>query len=145
MGCIPQWCSMTRENIIYRLRRPRTVVFMTRKPLSKTEQKKRGMDHNGFVRRFMFATGIENSYPTIALPDGRTKRVDEMEKTLHYERWRDDFELVKELGIEYLRYGPPYYKCHVAPGKYDWSFADETFNALHKMEITPIADLCHFG
>jgi len=29
----------------------------------------------------MFATGIENSYPTILLPDGRVKRVDEMEKT----------------------------------------------------------------
>ena len=33
---------------------------------------------------FMFATGIENSYPTIMLPDGTTKRVDEMEKTLNW-------------------------------------------------------------
>ena len=32
-------------------------------------------------RRFMFATGIENSYPTIPSADGTTKRVDEMEKT----------------------------------------------------------------
>ena len=30
--------------------------------------------------KFMFSTGIENSYPTIQLPDGTTKRVDEMEK-----------------------------------------------------------------
>ncbi|MEJ7684476.1 MAG: hypothetical protein WKG06_42845 [Segetibacter sp.] len=30
--------------------------------------------------QFMFATGIENSYPTIQLPDGSTKRVDELEK-----------------------------------------------------------------
>lgn len=96
-------------------------------------------------RRFMFATGIENSYPTIRLPDGSTGRVDEMEKTGHYRRWRDDFGLVKELGIEYLRYGPPYYKTHVSPGSYDWAFADETFNALKEMGITPIADLCHFG
>jgi beta-glucosidase/6-phospho-beta-glucosidase/beta-galactosidase len=96
-------------------------------------------------RRFMFATGIENSYPTIQLPDGRTHRVDEMEKTRHYQRWREDFDLVKELGICYLRYGPPYYKAHVAAGRYDWDFADETFHALKKMQITPIADLCHFG
>ena len=96
-------------------------------------------------RRFMFATGIENSYPTIHLPDGTKKRVDEMEKTDHYRRWREDFELVRELGIEYLRYGPPYYKTHLGPGKYDWSFADETFNTLREMRITPIADLCHFG
>lgn len=96
-------------------------------------------------RRFMFATGIENSYPTIKLPDGKIKRVDEMEKCDHYNRWREDFELVRELGIEFLRYGAPYYKTHVAPGQYDWDFADEAFGALKEMDIEPIADLCHFG
>jgi beta-glucosidase/6-phospho-beta-glucosidase/beta-galactosidase len=94
---------------------------------------------------FMFATGIENSYPTIGLPDGTVFRVDEMAKTGHYERWQEDFQLVKEMGIEHLRYGPPYYRCHLGPGRYDWSFADETFTALKEMGITPIADLCHFG
>lgn len=96
-------------------------------------------------RQFMFATGIENSYPTIALANGKTKRIDEMEKCGHYKHWREDFALVKELDIEYLRYGPPYYSTHTGPGKYDWSFADETLNALHEMGIRPIADLCHFG
>lgn len=93
----------------------------------------------------MFATGIENSYPTIVLPDGKTKRVDEMEKTSHYDNWEKDFGLVKQLGIEFLRYGPPYYKTHVAPGKYDWDFADKTFHKLKELHITPIVDLCHFG
>jgi beta-glucosidase/6-phospho-beta-glucosidase/beta-galactosidase len=58
--------------------------------------------------KFMFTTGIENSYPTILLPDGTEKRVDEMEKTGHYERWREDFSLLPEIGIEFLRYGVPY-------------------------------------
>jgi beta-glucosidase/6-phospho-beta-glucosidase/beta-galactosidase len=98
-----------------------------------------------FMPEFMFATGIENSYPTIGLPDGTTLRVDEMAKTRHYDCWREDFQLVKGLGIEHLRYGPPYYACHLGPGRYDWSFADETFAALKDMGITPIADLCHFG
>jgi len=93
----------------------------------------------------MFATGIENSYPTILLPDGTTKRVDEMEKTGHYIQWEKDFELVKEMGIEFLRYGPPYYKTHIAPGKFDWSFTDVTFNRLKELGITPLVDLCHFG
>ncbi|HEX6283545.1 MAG TPA: family 1 glycosylhydrolase, partial [Pyrinomonadaceae bacterium] len=96
-------------------------------------------------RPFMFATGIENSYPTVATEDGKTKRVDEMAKCFHYERWREDFQLVKELGLEYLRYGPPYYSTHKGPGQYDWSFADETFQSLRELGITPIADLCHFG
>jgi beta-glucosidase/6-phospho-beta-glucosidase/beta-galactosidase len=97
------------------------------------------------MHRFMFATGIENSYPTIKLPDGSTKRVDELEKTDFYNRWREDFGLVKELGIEYLRYGAPYYKTHLAPDKYDWNFSDETFAELQKLNVTPIVDLCHFG
>lgn len=94
---------------------------------------------------FMFATGIENSHPTILLPNGKTQRVDEMEKTHHYARWREDFQLVREVGIEYLRYGIPYYKTHLGPGRYDWSFTDETFNELKRLGITPIVDLCHFG
>lgn len=93
----------------------------------------------------MFATGIENSYPTIVLPDGKIKRVDEMEKTGHYNRWKEDLQLVKELGVEFLRYGPPYYQVHMGPGKYDWSFTDKTFNYLQELNITPIIDLCHFG
>ncbi|HWE52122.1 MAG TPA: family 1 glycosylhydrolase [Bryobacteraceae bacterium] len=92
----------------------------------------------------MFATGIENSYPTIEWK-GATIRQDEFAKTKHYERWRDDFRLLKELGIPCLRYGPPYFLTHKGPGKFDWSFADETFHALRRQNTEPIADLCHFG
>ena len=97
------------------------------------------------MKNFMFATGIENSYPTIQLPDGSTKRVDELEKTNHYKYWETDFNLVKEMGISYLRYGAPYYSTHIAPGKYNWAFTDETFNRLKQLDITPLVDLCHFG
>jgi beta-glucosidase/6-phospho-beta-glucosidase/beta-galactosidase len=95
--------------------------------------------------KFIFATGIENSYPNIKLPGGSIKRVDEMEKCGHYKNWQLDFELVTEMGISFLRYGPPYYKTHLAPGKYDWIFTDDTFHRLRELHITPIVDLCHFG
>ena len=98
-----------------------------------------------FTSRFMFATGIENSYPTILLPSGEVKRVDELEKTNHYTHWKRDFELTQEMGIEFLRYGPPYYKTHLGPEQYDWEFTDLTFGAMREMGITPIVDLCHFG
>jgi beta-glucosidase/6-phospho-beta-glucosidase/beta-galactosidase len=97
------------------------------------------------LAHFLFATGVENSYPTIELPDGSTKRVDEMEKCRHYQCWEEDFQLVGNLGIEFLRYGPPYYNTHLGPGKYDWHFTDLTFGRLKEIGITPIADLCHFG
>ncbi|MFL5332481.1 MAG: family 1 glycosylhydrolase, partial [Geminicoccaceae bacterium] len=94
---------------------------------------------------FMLATGIENSYPTIALPDGTPKRVDSMIKCGHDRLWREDFALLKEQGIEYLRYGPPYYQTHMGPGRYDWTFSDDTLHALREQGVVPIADLCHFG
>ena len=96
------------------------------------------------MSEFMFATGIENSYPTIEW-QGKTIRQDELAKTKHYERWRDDFRLLRELEIQYLRYGAPYFSTHTGPGRYDWEFTDETFRALHDQKVTPIVDLCHFG
>jgi beta-glucosidase/6-phospho-beta-glucosidase/beta-galactosidase len=91
---------------------------------------------------FLFATGIENSYPT--LKGGKT-RVDEMEKCGHYKYWHTDFDRVQEMGISFLRYGPPIHRTWLAPGKYDWGFADMTFHDLRKRDIVVIADLCHFG
>ena len=46
---------------------------------------------------FIFATGIENSNPTIE--NGRV-RMDEMDKCGHYQHWSTDFDLVQELGAE---------------------------------------------
>jgi beta-glucosidase/6-phospho-beta-glucosidase/beta-galactosidase len=97
------------------------------------------------VARFMFCTGIENSYPTVPAANGANRRVDEMEKAKHYQCWKEDFSLIPELGISHLRYGVPYYTAHRGPDRYDWQFADETFAELQRLKITPIADLCHFG
>jgi beta-glucosidase len=90
----------------------------------------------------MFATGIENSVPTI---DGGRTRVDEMESCGHYQRWREDFALVEDMGIGYLRFGPPIHKTWLGDDKYDWEFADLTFADLKRRNIVPIVDLCHFG
>ena len=98
----------------------------------------------------MWATGIEGSDPTIAVPDGRggvrTRRVDPYAAGGFYDRWRDDFALVRhDLGLRCLRYGPAYHATHVGPGRYDWSFADETFAELRRLGVEPVVDLCHFG
>ncbi len=90
---------------------------------------------------FMFATGIENSYPTIA--GGR--RIDQMEKCGHYDRWREDLALVRDLGLHYLRWGQALYKTHLGPGRYDWDWADEVMAEMARLDIQPVLDLCHFG
>lgn len=90
---------------------------------------------------FLFATGIENSYPTIA----NGNRIDQMDKCGHYARWEEDFALVKEMGIAALRYGPAYYRTHTAPDRYDWDSCDSQMSRLRHLGIEVIADLCHFG
>jgi len=90
----------------------------------------------------MFATGIENSIPTIH--NGRT-RVDQMEACRHYRHWKLDFDCVQEIGLEYLRYGPPLHTTYLGPGRHDWEFADLTLGDLRRRDIVPIVDLCHFG
>jgi beta-glucosidase/6-phospho-beta-glucosidase/beta-galactosidase len=99
---------------------------------------------NPSTARFLFATGIEGSYPVISTPEGDHRR-DQMRECGHYERWREDFDLVRETGCRVLRYGPPYYRTHLGPDRYDWSFCDEVLPELRARGIVPIVDLCHFG
>lgn len=94
----------------------------------------------GRAGEFMFATGIECSAPVTAFG-----RRDQMAECGHYDRFAEDFALVGELGLNYLRYGLPYHRTHLGPGHYDWSFADEALAALRRQGITPILDLLHFG
>jgi beta-glucosidase/6-phospho-beta-glucosidase/beta-galactosidase len=91
--------------------------------------------------RFMFAVGIECSYPTIA----GNVRVDQLAATGHYEMWQTDLKLVRELGLRYLRYGPPIHRIYVGKGEYDWSFLDPVMHEMRRLGIIPIIDLLHFG
>jgi beta-glucosidase/6-phospho-beta-glucosidase/beta-galactosidase len=98
--------------------------------------------HSLAAEGFLFATGIENSAPRIEA--GRIRR-DQMAECGHYDRWREDFALVKEIGCGVLRYGPQLHTTLRGPGLHDWSFADEGFAALRRLGILPVVDLCHFG
>ena len=88
--------------------------------------------------RFMFATGIECSYPTIR---NGTHRVDELELCDHYGRWREDFALTQELGIRTLRYGPPYYRIHTRAGAHDWTSPTRSAGRLRDSDWYPVMDL----
>ncbi|HET6680075.1 MAG TPA: family 1 glycosylhydrolase [Gemmatimonadaceae bacterium] len=90
---------------------------------------------------FLFAAGVDNSCPTLA--SGR--RIDEMDRSGHYARWEGDFAHAHALGVRAMRYGPAYYRVHVAPDRLDWDVCDEPLRKLRDLRITIIADLCHFG
>jgi beta-glucosidase/6-phospho-beta-glucosidase/beta-galactosidase len=91
---------------------------------------------------FIFASGIECSYPTI---EGGRWRHDQMEVNGHYRHWARDFELAREIGVSHLRYGPPLHLIFRGRGNYDWSFTDQVIPAMRDMGIEAIVDLCHFG
>jgi beta-glucosidase/6-phospho-beta-glucosidase/beta-galactosidase len=97
---------------------------------------------SGANGNFLFATGIECSYPTIG--HGRIRR-DQLKECGHYDNMKKDLQLVQQLGLKVLRYGLPYYSIHKGPGRYDWSFADEAMAEMQRLNITPILDLLHFG
>lgn len=91
---------------------------------------------------FMFATGIENSSPKI---DNGRHRVDQMEKCGHYRFWKEDIHLAHDIGTRFLRYGPPLHKTYLGDGRYDWEFCDLAFGEMFRLDLVPVADLCHFG
>jgi beta-glucosidase/6-phospho-beta-glucosidase/beta-galactosidase len=91
---------------------------------------------------FIFATGVECSYP--ATEHGKWRR-DEMAETRHYRLWERDFELSRDIGVTHLRYGPPLHLVFTGPGQYQWDLVDGPMADLEANGPEPIIDLCHFG
>jgi len=116
-----------------------------RRPGIRVARRRHGADagpRNPNASGFIFATGIEGSYPTIE--EGGWRR-DEMYEARHYAFWQRDFELAREVGTTHLRYGPPLHLVFAAPGTYRWELIDEPMAELEAHGPEPIVDLCHFG
>ncbi len=121
----------------YRADRPPRLGCAPRRHSGKSSGERRRPDG-----AFIFATGIECSYPTIE--NGRWRR-DEMATMRHYSLWRRDFELARQIGVTHLRYGAPLHLLFTAPGRFRWELIDEAMADLQAHGPEPIADLCHFG
>jgi beta-glucosidase len=93
---------------------------------------------------FFWATGIEDTFITAPYPaTGRT--LDEYELTQHYDRWREDMQLMRELGVSHARYGIPWHRINPQPNAWNWEFADKTLDLMLELGIEPIVDLVHYG
>jgi beta-glucosidase/6-phospho-beta-glucosidase/beta-galactosidase len=93
---------------------------------------------------FLWATGIEDSF----IPHARLgmRAMDEYELTQHYKLWKQDFDLVAETGVKYLRWGIPWYRVQPAVDRWDWAWTDQALDYLVNVKgITPILDLMHYG
>jgi beta-glucosidase len=93
---------------------------------------------------FWWAAGIEDTFITTPHPQTR-RTLDEYELTGHYERWREDLNLLASLGVSAARYGVPWHRIQPQAFRWDWSFADETLGYLLSRGIDPQVDLVHYG
>lgn len=90
---------------------------------------------------FVVATGLECSAPLIA----GGLRQDELLKTGHWERYAEDFALISDLGVRFVRYGIPFHVVGANVEQLDWDWTDRALDALRRAGLEPIADLLHFG
>ena len=98
--------------------------------------------------KFYWGVGIENCWIAQTDPkrDGNCRLLDVFLQMQHYERWKEDLDLVKEVGFNTIRYSVPWYKAEPKPGVYDWSWIDKPVEYLvEKLKIVPIMDLIHYG
>ncbi len=105
------------------------------------------MSHALFRRPedFLWATGIEDTFIPQTRPGHRA--LDEYQLMGHYEHWREDLALVKDLGVKMVRWGVPWYRIEpFQPGDYDWRWTDQVIPYMvEELGITPIVDLMHYG
>lgn len=93
---------------------------------------------------FIWASGIEDTFVPQTRPGHRA--LDEYELMGHYEHWREDLALAREIGVQALRWGIPWYRVEPQPGEFDWRWTDEVLPYLvQDLGITPIVDLMHYG
>jgi beta-glucosidase len=95
-------------------------------------------------RDFVWATGIEDTFVPQARPGQRP--LEEYQLMGHYEHWREDLALCRELGVQAIRWGIPWYRVEPFPGEFDWSWTDQVIPYLvEELKIDPILDLMHYG
>jgi beta-glucosidase/6-phospho-beta-glucosidase/beta-galactosidase len=94
---------------------------------------------------FLWATGIEDTFVPQTRPGHRA--LDEYQLMGHYEHWRQDLALVRDLGLKMVRWGVPWYRLEpFQPGEFDWRWTDQVIPYMvHDLGITPIVDLMHYG
>ena len=94
--------------------------------------------------QFIWAAGIEDTFVPQTRPGHRA--LDEYELMGHYENWRADLDLCRDLGLRSLRWGVPWYRVEPEPGRFDWRWVDEVIDYMTgDLGVEPMIDLIHYG
>jgi beta-glucosidase len=93
---------------------------------------------------FIWAAGIEDTFVPQTRPGHRA--LDEYELMGHYENWRVDLDLCRELGLGCVRWGVPWYKVEPENGRFEWDWIDRVVDYMvDELGIEPMIDLIHYG
>jgi beta-glucosidase/6-phospho-beta-glucosidase/beta-galactosidase len=87
-----------------------------------------------------FISGFECS--TFLWKDKRRRNL--VEETQHNKCVREDYKVLRDLGIAVAREGIPWAFVD-KNGQYDFSSIDPMIEAMNESQIIPIWDLCHYG
>ena len=93
---------------------------------------------------FIWASGVEDTF----VPQTRAgqRALDEYDLMGHYDHWREDLALARDLGVRALRWGIPWYRVEPTPGNFDWRWTDEVLPYLvQDLGIEVVLDLMHYG
>lgn len=90
-----------------------------------------------------FALGIENTFVPQEAPGQRA--IDEYELTEHYQCYRSDLALAKDVGAQLLRWGIPWHRVNPAEGVWDWAWVDAAMARFAELGLEPVVDLLHYG
>jgi beta-glucosidase/6-phospho-beta-glucosidase/beta-galactosidase len=127
---------------------PKIFTFLIRQPRSATGSKGR-IAWSEETRRIMklmpesgiFLTGIENADPVV-----NNVRRNQLKQAYDFEvNYQDRLKRIRELGITWLRFGPPYSEAHPKPDQFEFTLTDKVVDLCNDLGITIIADLLHFG
>lgn len=93
---------------------------------------------------FIWAGGIEDTFIPQTRP--RHRALDEYELIGHYDHWREDLALLRDSGMNAVRWGIPWYRVEPQQGVFDWQWTDQVIPYMvEELGVTPIIDLMHYG
>ncbi len=94
---------------------------------------------------FRWLTAFEDAF----IPQVRhiqERPLDEYELTQHYRFWKEDIDRVRDVGVQMIRYGIPWYKVNFAPGKFEWEWVDRVLNYIvNECKLELMIDLNHYN
>ncbi|HEV2707554.1 MAG TPA: family 1 glycosylhydrolase [Pyrinomonadaceae bacterium] len=87
-----------------------------------------------------FLSGFECS--TFLWKDGKRRNL--VEETQHHRHAREDYRILRDLGIAVSREGIPWPLVE-KQGKFDFAPIEPMIEAMQHAQVLPIWDLCHYG